>query len=158
VEPPFPVVLEPIGGAAAPVVPPEPGVPAADSSPPPLPVVLEAQLDVVIVFVSRFTAPVLASSRPWIVAAVFAVIVVRAITVPTKLVPVPSVAEDPTSQNTLHACAPLMSETLVLEPVISVEPIWKMNTAAGLPWASSVTLPDDSSSELLAVRTPGRNT
>ena len=45
--------------------------------------------------------------------------------------------------------------TLVLEPVINVEPIWKMNTALGSPWASSVTLPDDSSSELLAVRTPG---
>jgi hypothetical protein len=40
--------------------------------------------------------------------------------------------------------------------VISVEPIWKTNTALGSPWASSVTLPDDSSNELLAVRTPGR--
>ena len=74
----------------------------------------------VIVFVSRLTAPVLASSLPWIVAAVFAVIVAEAMIVPTKLVPVPSVAEEPTCQNTLHACAPLMSFTLVLEPVISV--------------------------------------
>ena len=74
---------------------------------------------------------------------------------PTKRVPVPSVAEEPTCQKTLHACAPLISETLVFEPVISVEPIWKMNTALGLPWASSVTLPDESSNELEAVRTPG---
>src|ERR1700735_1691760 len=79
-----------------------------------------------------------------------------AITVPTKRVPVPSVAEEPTCQKTLHACAPLTSETLVFEPVIRVEPIWNMNTASGLPCAFRVTLPDDSSSELLAVRTPGR--
>ena len=122
--------------------------------PPPLPLPLEAQLDVVIVLVSRFTAAVCASSLPWIVAAVFAVIVAEAMIVPTKRVPVPSVAEEPTCQKTLHACAPLMSSTVVFEPVISVEPIWKMNTAFGSPWASSVTLPDDSSSELLAVRTP----
>jgi hypothetical protein len=86
-----------------------PGIPAAASAvvivspPPPSPVVLEAQLEVVIVFVSRFTAPVLASSLPWIVAAVFAVIVAEAMIVPTKLVPVPSVAEEPTCQKTLHA-------------------------------------------------------
>ena len=48
--------------------------------------------------------------------------------------------------------------TLVFEPVISVEPIWKMNTALGLPFASSVTLPEESSNELLALRTPGRKT
>ncbi len=42
----------------------------------------------------------------------------------------------------------------MFEPVISVEPIWKMNTAFGSPWASSVTLPDDSSSELLAYERP----
>ena len=77
--------------------------------------------------------------------------------VPTKLVPVPSVAEEPTCQKTLHACAPFTSETLVPEPVISVEPIWKMKTALGLPWALSVTLPEDNSNELLAERTPGRN-
>ena len=93
------------------------------SVPPPLPVALEGQLEVVIVLVSRFTAPVCASSLPWIVAAVLAVIVAKAMTVPTKRVPVPSVAEEPTCQNTLHACAPLTSWTVVLEPVISVEPI-----------------------------------
>ena len=65
-------------------------------------------------------------------AAVLAVIVAEAMTVPTKRVPVPSVAEEPTCQKTLHACAPLTSWTVVFEPVISVEPIWKMNTAFGI--------------------------
>ena len=71
--------------------------------------------------------------------------------------PVPSVAEEPTCQKTLHACAPLISCTVVFEPVISVEPIWKMNTALGSPCASRITLPEESSSELLAVRTPAVN-
>jgi hypothetical protein len=93
------------------------------SAPPPLPVALEGQLDVVIVFVSMFTAAVWASSLPWIVAAVFAVIVAEAMIVPTKRVPVPSVADEPTCQNTLHACAPLTNRTVVPEPVINVEPI-----------------------------------
>jgi hypothetical protein len=86
------------------------------------------------------------------------VIDAKAMIVPTKRVPVPSVAEEPTCQKTLHACAPLISWTAVLEPVINVEPIWKINTALGSPCASSVTLPDDSSNELLAVRTPGKKT
>ena len=85
------------------------------------------------------------------VAAVLAVIVAEAMTVPTNRVPVPSVAEEPTCQKTLHACAPLTIETEVFDPLISVEPIWKMNTALGFPCASSVTLPEDSSSEVLAV-------
>src|ERR1700733_15058262 len=174
--PRLPVVLDPIGGRGSAVVPGPvgalpglagavaPGIPAASSAgvivspPPPSPVVLEAQLEVVIVLVSRFTAPVLASSLPWIVAAVLAVIVAEAMIVPTKLVPVPSVAEEPTCQKTLQACAPPVRSTRGFEPVISVEPIWKMKTALGLPSASSVTVPDESSSELLAVRTPGRNT
>lgn len=104
-----------------PGVTPEP--PVAVSVPPPLPVVLEGQLDVVMVLVSMFTAPVRASNLPWIVAAVLAVIVANAMIVPTKRVPVPSVAEEPTCQNTLHACAPLTSATDVPDPVISVEAI-----------------------------------
>ena len=103
------------------------------SVPPPLPLLLEAQVDVVMVLFSRVTAAVCASSRPWIVAPVFAVMLSAAMIVPTKCVPVPSVAEEPTCQKTLHACAPFMSETLVLEPVVKVEPIWKMNTAFGSP-------------------------
>jgi len=103
------------------------------SRPPPLPLTLEAQLDVVMVLVSMVTAPVCASSLPWIVAAVVAVMLAEAMIVPTKCVPVPSVAEEPTCQKTLHACAPLTSKTVVFASVISVEPIWKMNTALGSP-------------------------
>jgi len=121
------------------------------SVPPPLPLLLEAQVDVVMVLFSSVTAAVCASNRPWIVAPVFAVMLSAAMIVPTKCVPVPSVAEEPTCQKTLHACAPFVSETLVLEPVVKVEPIWKMNTAFGSPWAFSVTLPEESSSDELAV-------
>ncbi len=42
--------------------------------------------------------------------------------VPTKLVVEPSVAELPTCQKTLHACAPPSRMTLALEAVVSVDP------------------------------------
>src|SRR5271155_2498553 len=142
VAPCFPVVFDAEGAVPGVVVPPPPPAPPplpppvpspSVSVPPPPPLVLEGQLDVVIVFVSSVTAPVRASSLPWIVAPVFAVMLAEAMIVPTKLVLVPSVADEPPCQKTLHACAPFTSETLVPEPVISVEPIWKMNTALGLP-------------------------
>ena len=107
-------------------------------------------MELVIVLSSSVTAAVCASSLPWIVAPVLAVIEAAAMIVPTKRVPLPSVAEEPTCQKTLHACAPPTSETLVFDSVISVEPTWKMNTALGSPSAFRVTLPDDSSSDLLA--------
>ena len=91
-----------------------------------------------IVFESRVTAPVKAKSRPRTSASVVAVIDACAMTVPTKSVPVPRVAELPTCQNTLHGLAPLISETLLFEPVMRVDPAWKMKTAAELPCASSV--------------------
>jgi hypothetical protein len=72
---------------------------------------------------------------------VFAVIDVRARMVPTKVEPTPRVAELPTCQKTLHAWAPLMSTTLLLGEVMSVKPAWKMKTALGSPWASSVSGP-----------------
>jgi hypothetical protein len=52
----------------------------------------------VIVFVSRVTAPFRASARPIIVAPVVIVMLVRAMTLPWKLVVVPNVAELPTCQ------------------------------------------------------------
>jgi hypothetical protein len=140
--PGVPTVFEAIGGELVAPGTPAPGVsgPSAFPSssvvvsvPPPLPLSLDAQLDVVMVLVSKVTAPFRASSLPWIVAEVLAVMLAKAITVPTKRVPVPSVADDPTCQNTLHACAPLTRETVVFEPVINVEPIWNMNTALGSP-------------------------
>ena len=54
---------------------------------------------------------------------------------------VPSVAELPTFQNTLQACAPLTSLTRLADAVISVEPAWKTKAAFGSPWASSVSVP-----------------
>ena len=99
------------------------------------------QPGLVIVFESRVTAPSRASSRPCTSAFVVAVIDARAMIVPTKSVPVPSVAELPTCQNTLHGLAPLISETLLSDAVISVDAAWKMNTALELPCASSVRVP-----------------
>ena len=51
--------------------------------------------------------------------------------VPSKVEPVPSVAELPTCQKTLQAWAPLMRLTVLPEAVMSVEPAWKTNSALG---------------------------
>ena len=81
---------------------------------------------------SRVTAPLRASIRPMTVAPVLRVPEVRAMTVPTKVLPVPRVAELPTCQKTLHQVAPLTSDTVLLEAVIRVEPAWKMKTELAL--------------------------
>lgn len=75
--------------------------------------------------VSSVTAPLLASNRPSKVAPVFAVIEVSANTLPTNDVFVPKVAELPTCQYTLHAWAPLISKTLLFDPVVKVEAVLK---------------------------------
>jgi len=46
---------------------------------------------------------------------------------------VPRVAELPTCQKTLQAEAPLARMMWLPLPVVSVDAIWKMNTAAGSP-------------------------
>ena len=51
-------------GVVVPALEPGPPGPVVVSVPPPLPLALEGQLDVVIVLVSMFTAPVCASSLP----------------------------------------------------------------------------------------------
>ena len=91
-----------------------------------------AQLGTVIVSLSRVTAPVWASARPVTVSFVVTVIDARARIVPLKLELVPSVAELPTCQNTLQAWASPIRTTWLDEPVVSVEPIWKMKTEAGV--------------------------
>ena len=53
--------------------------------------------------VSKVTAPLRASTRPLIEEPVVAVIDVKAKILPTKLEFVPSVADEPTCQKTLHA-------------------------------------------------------
>ncbi len=104
-------------------------------------VVPVAQVDRVMVLVSMVTAPLRARVRPSTNAPVFAVMDVRARMFPLKPVFVPRVAELPICQKTLQDWAPLIRATLLFEAVVRVEPIWKMKTAFGSPWASRVTVP-----------------
>ena len=71
-----------------------------------------------IVYVSKVTAPLRASSRPSTVAPVLAVMEVMASTVPRKIEFVSRVAEVPTCQKTLHARAPPVRTTLLPDPVM----------------------------------------
>jgi hypothetical protein len=90
---------------------------------------------------SRVTAPVRARSRPTTVAPVVAVTDACAITVPTKWVFVPRVAELPICQKTLQGLAPFCSTTLLADAVVSVLAAWKIQTVSGTPPASSVRVP-----------------
>jgi len=90
---------------------------------------------------SIVTAPVRAKALPDRVAPLSKVILASASTLPTNIVPVPSVAELPTCQNTLQAEAPLIRRTDALLAVVSALPIWKMKTALGSPWPLSVSAP-----------------
>jgi hypothetical protein len=103
--------------------------------------VVRRQAGVVKTSVSRVTEPMRARARPWTVTPVVTDIDVCARIVPTKLEFVPNVAELPICQKTLHGWAPLIMLTLLDEAVVSVEPIWNMNTAVGSPWASNVNVP-----------------
>jgi hypothetical protein len=100
-----------------------------------------AQAPALTVLESSVTAPPRASSRPSTVAKVLAVIEVKAMIVPAKVEPTPSVAELPTCQKTLQAWAPLTSRTVLLVAVVRVDPAWKMKTASRSCWASSVNVP-----------------
>lgn len=91
--------------------------------------------------VSIVTAPFRARALPETDTPVVSVMLVRARMFPENRLPVPSVAELPTCQNTLQLDPELMTGTLELLAVVSVLPIWKTKTAAGLPWASSVSVP-----------------
>jgi hypothetical protein len=95
----------------------------------------------VIVFVSRVTSPFRASARPTRFAPVCMVMLVSAMTVPTNVVPVASVAELPTCQYTWQGLAPRMSATVLLLAVMRVDPAWKMKTAFGSFSASRVSVP-----------------
>jgi hypothetical protein len=78
---------------------------------------------------------------------------------PTKAEPVPMVAELPICQKMLHSEAPLIRLTTLPEPVINVESVWKMKTAFGSFWPSSVIAPVSSSGPLAAFayrQVPGR--
>ena len=142
---PVPVTVE---GALV-VVAPDPGVPdppeACDVFVPRDAVVVVGEAAahdcVVMVLLSSVTAPFRASRRPWIVAPVVAVMDVRARTLPTRWELVPSVAELPTCQKTLHAVPPLRTTTELVEAVINVDEALKTNTASGLPRVLRVKVP-----------------
>src|SRR5579863_2938842 len=93
------------------------------------------------VLASIVTAPVMAWTRPFTTAPVSSVIEVVARMDPAKLVVVPRVAELPTCQNTLHACAPFSSTTDADVAVVSVEAAWKMKTESVFPAPFRVTVP-----------------
>src|SRR5437667_167922 len=96
---------------------------------------------------SRVTAAVRANSRPSTVAPVVTVMEAKARMFPLNTEPVPKVAELPTCQKTLAALAPPLKITWRPDVVVSVEPIWKMNTAFASPWASSGRSPEEIASE-----------
>ena len=103
--------------------------------------VAKRQVGTVIVLSSMVTAPPNASTRPFTVAPVFSVIDVVARIVPAKFVVVPKVAELPTCQKTLHACAPFSNATTLVEAVVKDDPASKMKTESGLPPPLRVTVP-----------------
>jgi hypothetical protein len=94
-----------------------------------------------IVLSSKVTAPFRAYNPPSELAPVTRVIDVPATMFPTKFVPDPNVAELPTAQKMLHACAPLINAILAFDAVVSEEPIWKTQAAFALPCASRVKVP-----------------
>ena len=95
------------------------------------------------VFPCSVTAPLSARALPSvIVAPVFSVMLVKATMAPSKVEPVPNVAELPTCQKTLWKhIGSLITKTLEAEAVVSVLPISKTNMASGLFSALSVSVP-----------------
>ena len=88
------------------------------------------------------TVPLRANSRPLISVPEFAVMDVRAMTVPMKWELLPRVAEAPIFQNTLHGFpTPFLKATVLSEAVVRDSPTWKIQTAFGSPCASRVIVP-----------------
>ena len=116
--------------------------------------------DAVIVFVSRVTAPVRASSRPGTVAPVVAVTDCCARTVPWNWAPVPTVAELPTCQKTLHELAPPVIMIWVADPMVRVDAAWNTHTefgAAGQGQRAVVRQGEGAAGVHAAVRARGRS-
>ena len=78
------------------------------------------------------TLPFRANARPARVPP-FSVILVNAIIFPAKVLPTCMVAEEPTCQNTLQGDAPPAKATVAPVAVVSVLPIWKIQTSVALP-------------------------
>jgi hypothetical protein len=85
------------------------------------------------VLVSNVTAPVRAKARPSSATPVVSVIEAWAMMVPWKIEFVPRVAELPTCQKMLAACAPPINLIWLVLAVVSVLPIWKTKTLFTLP-------------------------
>jgi len=81
-----------------------------------------AQAAAVTLSLISVTEPLRASAAPLTVTASFIETDVRARMRPTNCVRVPSVAELPICQKTLHGWAPLMSFTVLSDAVVSAEP------------------------------------
>jgi len=90
---------------------------------------------------SRVTPPFLASALPVIVVPVVTVMLVSARMFPLNFEFVPRVAEAPICQKTLHGLPPLVTATDDELAVVSILPIWKIQTAFGLPCALRVKVP-----------------
>jgi hypothetical protein len=60
---------------------------------------------------------------------------------PANAVAFPSVADDPTCQKTLQACAPLMRTTLDAGAVVSADPIWNKKSEFGMFCPSNTRSP-----------------
>jgi hypothetical protein len=95
----------------------------------------------------RVIAPFRVRAWPWRLAPVMPVIDVRAMMVPDTAEPAPRVTVLPTCQKMLAARAPPVRTTWLPDAVTSVEPIWKIKTPLGLPWASRVSVPVIASEE-----------
>jgi hypothetical protein len=92
---------------------------------------------------SSVIAPSAASRRPSTRVVAPTVMPTSTISVPVKRADAPIVADPPTTQNTLQACASLISATVVEAAIVSAPPIWKMKTASGRPSASRVSVPPE---------------
>ena len=99
------------------------------------------QVAFVTTFVSKVTAPFLVKTLPSTLAPVVRVADVSASIFPLKVEFMPSVAEVPTCQKTLQACAPFIRIILLDPAVINVSDVLNIKTAFGSFSASSVKVP-----------------
>ena len=92
-----------------------------------------------------------------ICAPVFAVMLVSAYTCPMNVEFTPIVAELPTRQYTLHACAPFARVIVLPTEVIAVDAAWNTKTAVGSPCASKITFPEFVKVPAAAAYVPARS-
>jgi len=101
------------------------------------------------ILLSKVTAPIRVRALPSRFALVNSEIDWSASIVPLETEFVPRVAEEPTCQKTLEACAPPARITFRPSLVVRSDATWKIQTAFELPCASGVRSPDDIASEVV---------